>query len=112
MRSVEAGLAANLLAGRRGRTVNSPPQFGQMPFSLWSTQSAQKVHSNVQMRASRESGGRSLLQHSQLGRSWSIARFLVAWFAYYGGNHAPRTTPSTTRFALARQVPSKAVGRV
>jgi hypothetical protein len=30
------------------------------------------VHSKVQTRASAESGGRSLSQHSQLGRSSSI----------------------------------------
>jgi hypothetical protein len=36
-------------------------------------QSLQKVHSKVQMRASAESAGRSRLQHSQLGRSWSMA---------------------------------------
>ena len=36
-------------------------------------QSAQNVHSNVQMRASVDSLGKSLLQHSQLGRSASIA---------------------------------------
>jgi hypothetical protein len=37
-----------------------------------SAQAAQKVHSNVQMRASALSGGRSRLQHSQLGFSLSI----------------------------------------
>lgn len=32
----------------------------------------QNVHSNVQMTASLESGGKSLLQHSQLGLNSSI----------------------------------------
>ena len=50
-----------------------PPQFGQTPPSTSSTQSAQKVHSKVQIIASRASGGRSLSQHSQLGRSSSMA---------------------------------------
>jgi hypothetical protein len=34
---------------------------------------AQKVHSNEQMRASVDSGGKSLSQHSQLDRSSSIS---------------------------------------
>ena len=71
-RSVEAGFAASLDAGRRGRGSSSPPQLGQVPFSVTSAQVAQKVHSNEQMRASVESGGRGLSQHSQLGRSWSM----------------------------------------
>jgi len=36
--------------------------------------SRQKVHSNVQIIAFLESGGRSQSQHSQFGRSWSIGR--------------------------------------
>jgi uncharacterized protein YrrD len=72
-RSVEGGLLANLAAGRTGRRTNSPLQLGQMPFNLVSAQSAQNVHSNEQMRAFRAAGGKSVLQHSQLGRSWSMA---------------------------------------
>jgi hypothetical protein len=68
-RSLDAGYFASLAAGRRGRTLNSPPQFGHTPCSTLVTQSAQKVHSKVQMRACVDSGGRSTLQHSQLGRS-------------------------------------------
>ncbi|GAN00200.1 enoyl-CoA hydratase [alpha proteobacterium U9-1i] len=34
----------------------------------------QNVHSNVQIRASTLSGGKSLSQHSQFGRSSSITR--------------------------------------
>ena len=60
--------------GRIGRAVNPPPQFGQTPPSVSSTQSRQKVHSKVQIIASRLSGGRSRSQHSQLGRNSSIAR--------------------------------------
>lgn len=70
-RSAEAGLRASLSAGRRGRGVSSPPQFGQQPFSTFFTQSRQNVHSNEQIIASALSGGRSRSQHSQLGRSCS-----------------------------------------
>jgi hypothetical protein len=72
MRSIDAGNLPNLLAGRRGRTVNSPPQFGHSLASFNVTQSTQNVHSKVQMRASVDSFGRSRLQHSQLGRRASI----------------------------------------
>ena len=72
MRSVEAGNLASLAVGRRGRTTSSPPQFGHSPPSKRLVQASQNVHSNEQMRASVDSGGRSRLQHSQLGRSWSI----------------------------------------
>ena len=55
--------------GRMGRGAKSPPQFGQTFSSIRSTQAAQNVHSKVQIRASLASGGKSLSQHSQLGRS-------------------------------------------
>jgi predicted alpha/beta-hydrolase family hydrolase len=61
------------LAGRADRTRGKlPPQFGQRPPSLVSTQSRQNVHSNVQIMASAASGGRSLSQHSQFGRKASM----------------------------------------
>ena len=68
-RSVDAGNLPSFPAGRRGRATSSPAQFGQMPASTVSAQLVQKVHSNEQMRAAVESGGRSVLQHSQLGLS-------------------------------------------
>jgi hypothetical protein len=68
---VEAGLFASLLAGLRGRATSSPPQLGHIPFSLSSAQGTQNVHSNEQILAS-AAGGRSVLQHSQLGLSSSI----------------------------------------
>ena len=71
-RAVDAGFFSSFETGRIGRGVKLPPQFGQRPRSLFSTQSLQKVHSNVQIIASAASGGRSLLQHSQLGRNSSI----------------------------------------
>ena len=67
-RTAEAGFFASFAAGRIGRRTSSPPQFGQMEF-IRSAHGAQKVHSKVQIIASRESGGRSRSQHSQLGRS-------------------------------------------
>jgi hypothetical protein len=59
--------------GRIGRFSNPPPQLGQTLCKTWATQSAQKVHSNEQMRASVAWGGKSLAQCSQMGRSSSIA---------------------------------------
>src|SRR4051812_3147561 len=71
-RLVEAGYFFSIAAGRIGRAEKLPPQFGQTPPSTPSAQSAQKVHSNVQINASVASGGRSLSQHSQFGRRSSI----------------------------------------
>jgi hypothetical protein len=73
VRVLAGGLLASLLAGRRGRATSSPPQFGHLPARTVSAHVAQKVHSNEQIRASVESGGRSLLQHSQPGLSSSIS---------------------------------------
>jgi len=56
-------------AGRRGLGTSSPPQLGQWPDSTVAEQSRQNVHSNEQITASVESGGRSRSQHSQFGRS-------------------------------------------
>ncbi len=69
MRSVEAGCAASLLTGRLGLTTSSPPQLGHLPWSTDSAHDTQKVHSNEHMRASVDSGGSALSQHSQEGRS-------------------------------------------
>jgi hypothetical protein len=71
-RLVDAGCFKSRSAGRRGRTTNSPPQFGHRPRRSPVAHFTQKVHSNEQMRASGESGGRSLSQHSQLGRISSM----------------------------------------
>ena len=76
IRLVDAGYLASKSRGRIGRFVKLPPQLGQTPFSLFSTQSMQKVHSNVQIMASSLSGARSLSQHSQFGRSSSIGSVL------------------------------------
>ena len=72
-RSVEAGFLASIASGRLGLGNNSPPQLGHNPASFVSVQSEQKVHSKEQILASVESGGRSRLQHSHPGLSWSMA---------------------------------------
>ena len=71
MRRVDGGFFASFESGRIGRCTKLPPQFGRRPPSLLSAQSRQKVHSNEQITAS-AAGGKSLSQHSQLGRSSSI----------------------------------------
>lgn len=83
-RSVEGGYWPSFSAGRRGRGTSSPPQFGHLPCSTDSAHAAQKVHSKEQIRASVESGGRSLSQHSQLGRSWSMG-WLSVGLCFYSG---------------------------
>jgi len=67
---------ASFEAGRIGRGAKLPPQLGQRPPSFSFTQSQQNVHSNVQIMASVAAGGKSLLQHSQLGRSSSMMLLL------------------------------------
>src|SRR4029077_14439737 len=64
-----------LLKGRTGREQKPPPQFGQTFSRTLSTQVRQKVHSNVQIIASVQSGGKSLLQFSHVGLSSSIVVF-------------------------------------
>lgn len=75
-RSEEAGYLSLRWMGRIGLGEKFPPQFGQMPASTSLAHSEQKVHSKVQMTAS-ASGGKSLSQHSQFGRSSSISKVLV-----------------------------------
>lgn len=65
----EAGFLANCFLGRTGRGVNPPSQLGHTLNNIFSTHSAQKVHSKVQIIASGASGGRDLLQFSQVGLS-------------------------------------------
>jgi hypothetical protein len=72
MRWVEGGYFPSIEAGRIGRGAKLPPQFGHRPPRRVSTHWRQKVHSKVQIIASVASGGKSLLQHSQFGRSSSI----------------------------------------
>jgi hypothetical protein len=71
-RSVDAGNFASFAAGRTGRLTSSPPQFGHTLCNSVSAQVRQNVHSKEHITASRVSGGRSRLQHSQFGFSLSI----------------------------------------
>ena len=73
IRRVDAGFAASFSEGRTGRRTSSPPQFGHRLCSNSTPQREQNVHSNVQIIASRDSGGRSRSQHSQFGLSSSMA---------------------------------------
>lgn len=67
MRLVEAGLFLNAAVGLIGLFTKFPPQLGHRPFKRTSAQVIQNVHSNEQMTASVDSGGKSLSQHSQFG---------------------------------------------
>jgi len=55
-----------------GRSTKLPSQLGHLFFNIFSEHVLQKVHSNVQITASLDDGGRSLLQHSQFGFSSNI----------------------------------------
>lgn len=44
-RAIDGGFFSSFETGRIGRGVRLPPQFGQRPRRLFSTQSRQKVHS-------------------------------------------------------------------
>ena len=70
-RWVVVGYFDSRFCGRQGRATSSPPQFGQVCCNADSAQRRQNVHSNEQIRASGEFGGRSRSQHSQFGLSSS-----------------------------------------
>jgi hypothetical protein len=78
-RSDDAGKLTSFAAGRIGRRMSSPPQLGHRPLSTFSAQDRQKVHSNEQIMASRESGGKSVSQHSQPGLSKSMVAVPDPW---------------------------------
>ena len=67
VRSTVAGYWRRASGGRTGRRSKFPPQFGHLLCRRPLAQSAQNVHSKEQIMTSRESGGRSRLQHSQFG---------------------------------------------
>jgi len=71
-RLVDAGLFFNAATGLIGRLTKLPPQLGHWLSKTPSTQLVQKVHSNAQICASVDSGGKSLLQHSQFGLNSNI----------------------------------------
>lgn len=72
MRSTVPGYWRDAAAGRIGLRSKGPPQLGHFPLTRVAAHSAQNVHSNEQIRASDDSGGRSRLQHSQFGFISSI----------------------------------------
>ncbi len=100
-RTVDGGFASSFEAGRRGRGSNSPPQFGHLPFRRRSAQVAQKVHSNEQIRANGDSGGRSASQHSQEGRKSSMALRIVVSRRY----GKPSTDLLDTVLDMKRRIP-------
>ena len=70
---VDAGYFSSRFSGLIGRFSKPPPQFGHTCFKTVSIQSAQNVHSNVQIMASVELNGNDLLQCSQVGLISSIS---------------------------------------
>jgi len=70
---VDTGYFSSSFSGRIGLGVKLPPQFGQTSLKMSSTQFLQYVHSNVQIMASLELYGKSLLQCSQVGLISSIS---------------------------------------
>jgi hypothetical protein len=76
--STEAGTAVKKFrpfhgrAGRMGRALNPPPQFGHTLSSISSTHVRQNVHSKEQILASRELGNKRTPQFSQVGRISSM----------------------------------------
>jgi hypothetical protein len=76
-REVDAGLFFNASTGLMGLVTKPPLQFGHWLFKIPSTQCVQKVHSKEQMCACVDSGGKSILQHSQLGLNANIRKLLL-----------------------------------
>ncbi len=72
--SVAAGYFSSAPAGRIARFSKLPPQFEHAPSWVFAAQSSQNVHSNQQMRASSESGGRGFSQVSHFAFKINILR--------------------------------------
>ena len=104
--SLEAGFSPRQLppfqlrAGLIGRGKNPPPQFGHTLSSTVSAQSAQKVHSNEQMRASSESGGNALLQCSHVGLSCSIPRPLQIRPVMVSAHRRQKVAPASAQIMV------------
>jgi hypothetical protein len=77
IRFVEGGFFSSFAAGRMGRGWKLPPQLGQTPFSLLSAQSAQKVHSYVQICAD--------ARLAAFGRQVAVAALAVGAQFQHGG---------------------------
>jgi hypothetical protein len=74
---VLTGYLDNSAIGRVGRFSKPPPQLGQTLFSTLVTQSAQKVHSKVQIIASVLLLAKLLPQCSQIGQISNISLNLM-----------------------------------
>src|SRR5262245_53798473 len=91
-----------------GRGQKPPPQFGQTFSKKLSTQSRQKVHSNVQIIASVDSGGSAFLQFWQTGLSSSINESVQIFiFPVIGATcasivHNPPAQPAAFGFTTTR----------
>lgn len=87
-------------AGRIGRGVRLPPQFGQAPPGKPAAQSVHHVHSKEQMNTSGSSTLRSRSQHSQLGRISSTPHGTAIgsrWLAHFVDVTDSGGAPSLTR---------------
>ena len=81
--------------GRVGRFSNPPPQLGQTFCRMFCTQSAQNVHSNVQIIALTLPSGSNLTQCSQMGFISSICcRFNIRLKRRYSPNASFTDFPS------------------
>lgn len=69
-----------------GRGAKLPPQLGHRLSKTPDAQDMQNVHSNVQITASTESGGKSLSQHSQLGLNSSMELSVLIYNADVTGS--------------------------
>lgn len=74
----ETGYFFKSCFGRFGRFSKPPPQLGHTSINKV-TQSLQNVHSKVQIIASEESNGKSLLQFSQVGLISNIIREVLGF---------------------------------
>src|ERR1700730_18813338 len=85
-----------------GRALKPPPQLGHT-FCSELTQSAQNVHSNEQISASVDWGGRSAPQFSQQGRSSSMAMASGSQFYRLARAAGPMIGCCSLRFRRERQ---------
>lgn len=100
--SLDGGFLLSFAAGRTGLATSSPPQFGQMFFSFCVAQLSQNVHSNEQILASFDSGGRSTSQHSHDGRSCSTFDSFLC---------LERASPETRRLRFSRSAVTREISR-
>jgi hypothetical protein len=103
VRCLVAGYCSRAAGERIGRRTSSPAQFGHTPCKRVVTQSLQNVHSNEQIQARAESGGRSQLQHSHPGLSSNIAEIIAERTA---ASECRNSSLAALISTLASQLPS------